>query len=152
MPRSAWTLSLSSPRRRRRRGSALAARGAQAREVLPLVHGECLQDRDVAHIHPRDPAHQFGGRGTAAQGDGHQRPARFDFMDPPPVQTMVCAMESLYALGALDDEGLLTRLGRKMAEFPLEPQLSKMLLTSVILGCSEEVLTIVAMLSVENTS
>ena len=46
----------------------------------------------------------------------------FDFMDPPPPQTMVRAMEELYALGALDDEGLLTRLGRKMAEFPLEPQ------------------------------
>ena len=73
----------------------------------------------------------------------------FDFMDPPPVQTLVSAMEHLYALGALDDEGLLTRLGRKMAEFPLEPSLSKTLLISVDLGCSEEVLTIVAMLSVE---
>jgi len=73
----------------------------------------------------------------------------FDFMDPPPIQTLIGAMEALYALGCLDDEGLLTRLGRKMAEFPLEPQLSKMLLTSVILKCSEEVLTIVAMLSVE---
>lgn len=74
----------------------------------------------------------------------------FDFMDPPPVQTLVSAMENLYALGALDEEGLLTRLGRKMAEFPLEPQLSKMLITSVELGCAEEILTIVAMLSVEN--
>ena len=74
----------------------------------------------------------------------------FDFMDPPPVQTLIGAMESLYAQGALDDEGLLTRLGRKMAEFPLEPALSKMLIVSNDLGCSEEILTIVAMLSVEN--
>mmetsp|Transcript_26293 Transcript_26293/g.47110 ORF Transcript_26293/g.47110 Transcript_26293/m.47110 type:complete len:1011 (-) Transcript_26293:523-3555(-) len=74
----------------------------------------------------------------------------FDFMDPPPVQTMISAMESLFNLGALDDEGLLTRLGRRMAEFPLEPQLSKMLLTSVDLGCSDEVITVVAMLSVPN--
>jgi ATP-dependent RNA helicase DHX8/PRP22 len=74
----------------------------------------------------------------------------FDFMDPPPIQTMVGAMESLYNLGALDDEGLLTRLGRKMAEFPLEPNLSKMLIISSELGCSDEILTIVAMLSVEN--
>lgn len=74
----------------------------------------------------------------------------FDFMDPPPVQTMIVAMELLYALGALDEEGLLTRLGRKMAEFPLEPQLSKMLLKSVELGCSDEMLTVVAMLSVQN--
>lgn len=74
----------------------------------------------------------------------------FDFMDPPPVATLIGAMENLHALGALDDEGLLTRLGRKMAEFPLEPNLSKMLLLSVDLGCSDEILTITAMLSVEN--
>lgn len=74
----------------------------------------------------------------------------FDFMDPPPVATLVGAMESLHALGALDDEGLLTRLGRKMAEFPLEPNLSKMLLLSVDLGCSDEILTVTALLSVEN--
>mmetsp|Transcript_24698 Transcript_24698/g.97548 ORF Transcript_24698/g.97548 Transcript_24698/m.97548 type:complete len:1215 (-) Transcript_24698:2748-6392(-) len=74
----------------------------------------------------------------------------FDFMDAPPAQHMVSAMESLYSLGALDEEGLLTRLGRKMAEFPLEPMLSKMLLASVDLKCSDEVLTIVAMISVQN--
>ena len=39
-------------------------------------------------------------------------------------------------------------LGKRMVQFPLDPQLSKMLLTSVTLGCSEEVLTVVAMLSV----
>eukprot|EP01105_Mastigella_eilhardi_P000181 TRINITY_DN101_c0_g3_i1.p1 TRINITY_DN101_c0_g3~~TRINITY_DN101_c0_g3_i1.p1 ORF type:complete len:1235 (-),score=354.36 TRINITY_DN101_c0_g3_i1:95-3310(-) len=74
----------------------------------------------------------------------------FDFMDPPPPQTLISAMHSLYTLGALDDEGLLTRLGRKMAEFPLEPPLSKMLISSVEMGCSDEILTVVAMLSVQN--
>ncbi len=74
----------------------------------------------------------------------------FDFMDPPPVQTLVAAMEQLYVLEALDDEGLLTRLGRRMAEFPLEPPVSKMLLASVELQCADEALTIVAMLSVQN--
>ncbi|CAH8483905.1 unnamed protein product [Schistosoma margrebowiei] len=74
----------------------------------------------------------------------------FDFMDPPPLQTLVAAMETLHGLSALDDEGLLTRLGRRMAEFPLEPMLSKMLIMSVHLQCSEEVLTVVSMLSVQN--
>ena len=41
----------------------------------------------------------------------------FDFMDPPPVTTLVNAMESLYTLGALDDEGLLTRLLRQDPRF-----------------------------------
>ncbi|EPQ31354.1 uncharacterized protein PFL1_00689 [Pseudozyma flocculosa PF-1] len=74
----------------------------------------------------------------------------FDFMDPPPAQTLLTALESLYALSALDDEGLLTRLGRKMADFPMEPMMAKMLIASVDLGCSEEILSIVAMLSVQN--
>ncbi len=55
-----------------------------------------------------------------------------------------------YNLGALDEEGLLTRLGRKMAEFPLDPPVSKMLIASVDLGCSDEVLTIIGMLSAQN--
>ena len=73
----------------------------------------------------------------------------FDFMDPPPTNTMLTALEELYALSALDDEGLLTRLGRKMADFPMEPALAKVLIFSVDQGCSEEILSIVAMLSVQ---
>ncbi|MCJ1314241.1 DEAH-box ATP-dependent RNA helicase prp22 [Agyrium rufum] len=72
----------------------------------------------------------------------------FDFMDPPPTNTMLTALEELYALSALDDEGLLTRLGRKMADFPMEPALAKVLIASVDMGCSDEILSIVAMLSV----
>ncbi|XP_066599381.1 ATP-dependent RNA helicase DHX8 [Prorops nasuta] len=74
----------------------------------------------------------------------------FDFMDAPPVESLIMALESLHSLSALDNEGLLTRLGRKMAEFPLEPNLSKMLIMSVHLQCSDEILTIVSMLSVQN--
>lgn len=74
----------------------------------------------------------------------------FDFMDAPPVEAMIHALELLHTLSALDDEGLLTRLGRRMAEFPLEPNLSKMLIMSVHLQCSDEILTIVSMLSVQN--
>mmetsp|Transcript_12824 Transcript_12824/g.38739 ORF Transcript_12824/g.38739 Transcript_12824/m.38739 type:complete len:1220 (-) Transcript_12824:544-4203(-) len=74
----------------------------------------------------------------------------FDFMDPPPPATLVSALETLYNLGALDEEGLLTKLGRKMAEFPLDPPMSKMLIASVDLGCSEEVLTIIGMLNAQN--
>ncbi|KAJ8772558.1 hypothetical protein K2173_027735 [Erythroxylum novogranatense] len=74
----------------------------------------------------------------------------FDFMDPPSPQALISAMEQLYSLGALDEEGLLTKLGRKMAEFPLDPPLSKMLLASVDLGCSDEILTIIAMIQTGN--
>ncbi|OTA63599.1 ATP-dependent RNA helicase DHX8 [Hypoxylon sp. EC38] len=73
----------------------------------------------------------------------------FDFMDPPPANTMLMALEELYALSALDDEGLLTRLGRKMADFPMEPSLAKVLIGAVDMGCSDEMLSIVAMLNLQ---
>lgn len=73
----------------------------------------------------------------------------FGFMDPPPAQTLANALHELYTLDALDDDGFLTRLGRKMADFPMEPALAKTVLASVEHGCSSEILTIVAMLSVQ---
>ncbi len=57
------------------------------------------------------------------------------------------ALELLNFLAALDDEGNLTALGSMMAEFPLDPQLSKLLITSPEFNCSNEILTIVSMLS-----
>jgi pre-mRNA-splicing factor ATP-dependent RNA helicase DHX15/PRP43 len=59
----------------------------------------------------------------------------FDFMDPPAPETMMRALELLNYLGALDDEGNLTEFGAKMAEFPLDPQLSKVLLSSADFNC-----------------
>jgi len=72
----------------------------------------------------------------------------FDFMDPPPQDNMLNSMYQLWILGALDNIGSLTELGRKMVEFPLDPPLSKMLIISEELGCSNEIVTIVSMLSV----
>ena len=54
----------------------------------------------------------------------------FDFLDPPPQETLVIALEQLYALGALNHRGELTKLGRRMAEFPCDPCMSKMIIAS----------------------
>jgi len=74
----------------------------------------------------------------------------FDYMDPPPFETLKIALEQLYALGALNCKGELTKMGRRMAEFPANPMLSKTILASELYKCSEEVLTIVSMLSVNS--
>lgn len=71
----------------------------------------------------------------------------FDFLDPPPTDTLMRSFELLYALGALNDKGDLTKLGRRMAEFPMDPQLSKAVLASEQYRCTDEVLSIVSMLS-----
>ncbi|WFD03067.1 RNA helicase [Malassezia obtusa] len=71
----------------------------------------------------------------------------FDFLDPPPTDTLIRSLELLYALGALNDRGELTKLGRRMAEFPVDPMMSKAILASEEHRCTEEVLSIVAMLA-----
>ena len=72
----------------------------------------------------------------------------FDFMDAPPPDTLIRALEQLYALGALNDRGELTKMGRRMAEFPLDPMLSKTVIVSEKYKCVSEVLSTVSMLSI----
>lgn len=72
----------------------------------------------------------------------------FDFMDPPPQDTITTSLFDLWALGALNNIGDLTSLGKTMTAFPMDPSLAKLIITSEEYGCSEEMLTIVSMLSV----
>ncbi|KAJ1636504.1 Pre-mRNA-splicing factor ATP-dependent RNA helicase mog-1 [Pavlovales sp. CCMP2436] len=72
---------------------------------------------------------------------------QFDFMDPPPQENLLNSMYQLWFLGALDESGKLTTMGRRMVEFPLDPPLAKMLIHAEAEGCAAEVLTVVAMLS-----
>lgn len=72
----------------------------------------------------------------------------FDFMDPPPQDAITTSLFDLWALGALDNIGEMTAIGQKMIAFPMDPSLAKLLIMSEDYGCSEEMLTIVSMLSV----
>ncbi|EKG19211.1 Helicase [Macrophomina phaseolina MS6] len=72
----------------------------------------------------------------------------FDLMDPPAPETLMRALEELNYLACLDDEGELTALGRLASEFPLDPALAVMLISSPEFYCSNEILSLVALLSV----
>lgn len=74
----------------------------------------------------------------------------FDFMDPPAPETMMRALEELNYLTCLDDDGNLTELGRLASEFPLDPMLAVMLISSPDYYCSNEILSLTALLSVPN--
>ena len=63
----------------------------------------------------------------------------FDLMSMPTAIALCHGLESLYALGAIDDETNLTGMGNKMAEFPTEPRVSRMLVELISQGCMEEV-------------
>ncbi|KAI8629950.1 P-loop containing nucleoside triphosphate hydrolase protein [Xylariaceae sp. FL1651] len=71
----------------------------------------------------------------------------FEFMDPPPTESLIGALNQLFALQALNHKGELTKVGRQMAEFPTDPMLAKAVLAADKFKCVDEVLSIVSMLS-----
>ena len=75
----------------------------------------------------------------------------FDFMDAPPTPSLHKALAELYMLGALNDKGELTILGRKMSQLPMEPMMAKAIIAGDKYKCLAEIITIVAMLGVGNT-
>ncbi len=75
---------------------------------------------------------------------------RFDFLTPPPAELIICSLELLYSLGAVDDYAKLTRpLGVRMAELSVEPMMAKVLLSAPTMGCLSEILSIAAMTSLQ---
>ena len=78
---------------------------------------------------------------------------KFDFLEKPPSDSLQFAVRLLKLLGAVDgtERDLnLTDLGKKMSAFPIAPQFAKAILSARDLGCTEEVVTIVAILSGES--
>jgi len=72
----------------------------------------------------------------------------FDLMDPPAPETLMRALEELNYLACLDDDGELTHLGRLASDFPLDPALAVMLISSPEFYCSNEILSLTSLLSV----
>merc|ERR1719399_180702 len=69
-------------------------------------------------------------------------------MDPPSPETMMRALDMLHHLAALDDHAKLTNHGDRMAEIPVDPELAKAMIVAPKYSCANEVVAIVAMLSI----
>ena len=76
--------------------------------------------------------------------------AAFEFLEPPPKAALVRAFEQLLSLGALSSSGSISRDGRRMCGLPVDPTLAKVILTAHKLGCLDETLKVVSLLSVES--
>uniref|UniRef100_A0ACD5VVY4 Uncharacterized protein n=1 Tax=Avena sativa TaxID=4498 RepID=A0ACD5VVY4_AVESA len=75
----------------------------------------------------------------------------FDWPASPSPEAMIRAFEILFSLGILDEDAKLTvPIGFQVAEMPLDPMISKMILSANDFGCSDEILTIAAFLSVQS--
>jgi len=74
----------------------------------------------------------------------------FDFLDPPTAASIDIALLRLYALGALDKFGCITKDGRFMSAVSISPYQARSLLCASENGCISEVCDIVAMLATED--
>lgn len=78
---------------------------------------------------------------------GVSNPAEFPWFEAPPAERIAAAEELLRLLGAVDRDGRLTPLGRRMARLPLHPRLALLLLEGHAMGLGREAAAIAAVLS-----
>jgi HrpA-like RNA helicase len=71
----------------------------------------------------------------------------FSFLDSPLKKQLFLAVEELYHLGAITMEGELIDVGVKISRLPLETKLAKALIGAKAYHCTEEMCSLVAMLS-----
>lgn len=77
-------------------------------------------------------------------------PMSFPFLDMPDKQAFADGYKTLYQLKAVNDEYYLTDVGRLLANIPIDCNLAKMLLESKKLNVLEDMLIIVAFLSISD--
>ncbi|KAG0173093.1 DEAH-box ATP-dependent RNA helicase prp43 [Apophysomyces sp. BC1034] len=113
-----------------------------------LFTEECFQKELIEQSLPEIMRSNLGSVVLQLKMLGVEDIVRFEFMDPPAPETVMRAFELLNHLGALTEDVELTKTGRLLAAFPLDPQLSKMLIESPKFKCSNDILSITALLSV----
>ncbi|MBL0123191.1 MAG: ATP-dependent RNA helicase HrpA [Betaproteobacteria bacterium] len=74
----------------------------------------------------------------------------FPFIEPPSPRMIEDGYRQLFELGAVDESKGLTALGWKLAKFPVDPAIARMLLAAEREACVREVLVIASALSVQD--
>ena len=74
----------------------------------------------------------------------------FPFLDPPEAKRVRDGQQLLMELGALDDSGRLTGIGKQLAHLPVDPRIGRMLIAARDKACLAEMLVIAAYLSVQD--
>lgn len=70
--------------------------------------------------------------------------AEFPLMDPPGAESIRDGERTLLELGAIDEVGKLTRVGKQLGALPCDPRVGRMLVDASERGCVPEVLIIAA--------
>jgi len=74
----------------------------------------------------------------------------FPFLDPPHSRAIAEGYRVLQELGALDGERELTPLGVRLARFPVDPRIGRMILAGVAEHCLAEILVLAAALNIQD--
>lgn len=72
----------------------------------------------------------------------------FPFLDPPDRRSVRDGIVLLQELGAFDTQGVITAVGRRLAQLPVDPRLGRMILQADEEGCVREILVLAAALSI----
>ncbi|KAG7095106.1 hypothetical protein E1B28_005891 [Marasmius oreades] len=75
---------------------------------------------------------------------------KFEWVSAPPAESLLRALEGLFAAEMIGEDGKLTAVGQKVAECPVEMGIARMLFKSKEYQCGEEILTIAAMTAVQD--
>lgn len=113
-----------------------------------LYTEEAFKKDLIEQTHPEVLRSNFASTVLELKKLGIEDLVHFDLMDPPAPDTLIRALEELNYLACLDDEGELTQMGRLASQFPLDPSLAVMLISSPEFYCSNEILSLTALLSV----
>lgn len=113
-----------------------------------LYTEEAFKKELIEQTHPEVLRSNFASTVLELKKLGIEDLVHFDLMDPPAPETLMRALEELNYLACLDDEGELTQMGRLASQFPLDPSLAVMLISSPEFFCSNEILSLTALLSV----
>ena len=122
----------------------------QQGKVYRLYSRETFEDMEPNTV-PEIQRSSLIGTVLALKKIGIEDVMKFEFIDPLDPELLVAAIKDLFLLGAVDDIGHLTPLGRQLSDFPISPFLSRSLVSAALdFHCSDELLTIAAMMSVED--
>ena len=76
--------------------------------------------------------------------------SRFPFLDPPKPATVRDGFKTLFEIGALDENQKLTRIGRMLSRWPVDPRIGRILIAGAKEDCLREILIIASALEVQD--
>ncbi|MBL4699765.1 MAG: ATP-dependent RNA helicase HrpA, partial [Phycisphaeraceae bacterium] len=74
----------------------------------------------------------------------------FPFLDPPRPSMIKQGFKTLHELGAVDEDGVLSKIGWQLATFPVDPRVARMLIAGHSEDALDEVLVLASVMSVQD--